>query len=156
MKKITLSLVLSLILAYGASAQNIILKDGLYYSDNSTLYSGVYNTYFETGEKESIITVTNGKIQGTATYYYTNGTVMETGSFENNEKNGQWLRWDELGNKIAEAFYVTGKKDGTWLIWDSKGVKRFEMFYSMGEKKGTWSMWDENGKLLNEKNYNPS
>jgi antitoxin component YwqK of YwqJK toxin-antitoxin module len=91
---------------------------------------------------------------GAVTYHYENGKVMETGAFINNDKTGQWLRWDEAGHKIAEAYYVNGKKNGTWLVWDANGTKRYEMHYEMSAKVGTWFMWDENGKLTSEKNYN--
>jgi antitoxin component YwqK of YwqJK toxin-antitoxin module len=136
------------------SAQNLVLKDGLYYTTSGTLYSGTYNSYGQNGSKLASITLVNGKKNGTATYYYENGNIKEMGVFLDNEKNEQWLHWDEAGNKIAEAFYMNGKKNGTWMIWDAKGTKRYEMYYSMDKKVGKWSMWDENGKLTSEKIYN--
>lgn len=154
MKKSILLLLVNLMLVFGVSAQNIVLKDGLYYADNGSLYTGSHTAYFASGAKKSVFDIHEGKVNGNVTYYYEkNGAVMETGAFVNNEKDGQWLRWDEAGQKIAEAYYVTGKKNGTWLVWDSKGTKRYEMIYAMGDKKGTWSMWDENGKITSQKNY---
>lgn len=138
------------------SAQNIVLKDGLYYASNGTLYSGIYNSYTQTGFKVASITLVDGKKNGPATYYYENGNVQEMGMFLNNEKNEQWLHWDEAGNKIAEAFYQNGKKNGSWMIWDARGTKRYEMFYTLDKKVGKWSMWDENGKLTSEKEYGNS
>ncbi len=152
--KRVLSFALILIASLQLSAQDIVLKDGLYYSSSGTLYSGTYNSYSQKGSKIASITMVDGKKNGVATYYFENGNVKEMGMFLNNEKNEQWLDWDEAGNKIAEAFYVNGKKNGTWMIWDTKGTKRFEMFYSMDKKVGKWSMWDEAGKLSSEKMYN--
>ena len=91
-------------------AQNIILKEGLYYTPNGTLYSGIYNSYAQNGAKLASITLVDGKKNGTATYYYENGNVKEMGIFLNNEKNEQWLHWDEAGNKIAEPFIRKGRK----------------------------------------------
>jgi antitoxin component YwqK of YwqJK toxin-antitoxin module len=136
------------------AAQDIVLKDGLYYTTSGTLYSGTYNSYSQKGSKLASITLVDGKKNGPATYYFENGNVKEMGAFLNNEKNEQWLDWDEAGNKIAEAFYSDGKKNGTWMIWDTKGTKRYEMYYSMDKKVGKWSMWDENGNLSSEKLYN--
>ena len=144
--------ILSILFAFTTSSQKLTVKDGLYYIDNQKLFTGVYTSYFESGNKKSTANITEaGKQNGVVTYYYENGKVMETGAFVNDEKDGQWLRWDEAGRKIAEAFYVSGKKNGTWMIWDEKGTKRYEMFYAMGEKVGKWSMWDEAGKLTSEK-----
>lgn len=153
MKKLILSLIISLGLACGASAQNITLKDGLYYSSSGTLYTGSYIALFESGNKKSSFEISEGKLNGLVTYFYDNGKVMETGFFASNEKNGEWLRWDELGNKIDQAFYVNGKKDGLWLVWDAKGVKRYELHYDLGAKVGKWLMWDESGNLTSEKTY---
>lgn len=152
MKKIILLLFVSVI-ALGVSAQTVVLKDGLYYNNAGALYTGEYIVNFESGAKKSVVNIVEGKVHGAVTYYYENGNIMETGAFASNEKNGEWLRWDEAGNKIAQAFYVSGKKDGIWLVWDASGVKRYEMVYAMGEKVGKWSMWDENGKLMSEKSY---
>jgi|SRR3954468_9498357 len=132
---------------------NIMLKDGLYYSSSGALYSGTYNSYDLNNVKLASITLVDGKKNGSVTYYYPNGNVKEMGVFLNDEKNEQWLRWDEAGNKIAEAFYKEGKKDGTWMIWDTNGTKRYQMYYSMDKKVGKWSMWDEKGNLTSEKLY---
>ncbi len=154
MKKAILLLLVNLMLVCGVSAQNIVLKDGLYYADNGSLFTGVHTAYFASGTKKSKFDIQEGKVNGNVTYYYEKtGTVMETGAFVSNEKSGQWLRWDEAGQKIAEAYYVSGKKNGLWLVWDAKGAKRYEMTYAMGDKKGTWIMWDENGKITSQKNY---
>lgn len=151
---LVLSLIIFLSSTRNVQAQNsIILKDGLYYSSSGTLYSGTYNAYDQNNVKLSSTTFVDGKKNGPVTYYYSNGNVKEMGTFLNDEKTEQWLRWDEAGNKIAEAFYKEGKKDGTWMIWDANGTKRYEMYYSMDKKVGKWSMWDEKGNLTSEKLY---
>ncbi len=164
MKKIISTLIIILVLVGGVSAQDlsivssnseqsVVLKDGFYYSSNGNLYTGSYIAYFESGNKKSKFDVLNGKANGAVTYFYENGKVMETGVFASNEKQGEWLRWDDMGNKIAQAFYNNGKKDGLWLVWDAKGLKRFEMNYASGEKTGKWLMWNEEGVLTSEKSY---
>ena len=140
--------------AFSLNAQNnVVLKDGLYYSSSGALYSGTYNAYDQNNIKLSSTTIKDGKRNGPVTYFYSNGNTRETGVFLNDEKTSQWLGWDEAGNKIAEAFYKEGKKDGTWMIWDANGTKRYEMYYSMDKKVGKWSMWDEKGNLTSEKVY---
>ena len=155
MKKLIVLLSFGLLMTMEAAAQNITVKDGLYYAGNS-LYTGTYASADAKGKTKASYSIVDGKANGAVTYYYENGTIMETGAFVNNEKSGEWLRWDEKGNKIGQAFYVMGKKNGTWMVWDMNGTKRYEMNYAMGEKTGTWKMWDENGVLTSEKNYSAS
>jgi YD repeat-containing protein len=154
-KTITFGLLLGIVFSsVKLNAQNnIVLKEGLYYASSGALYSGTFNSYDQNNVKLASFTLVEGKKNGAVTYYYSNGNVKETGAYLNNEKTSQWLRWDEAGNKIAEAFYKEGKKDGTWMIWDMNGTKRYEMFYSMDKKVGKWSMWDEKGNLTSEKLY---
>lgn len=155
-KTYILLLIANFIMICGVSAQGIVLKEGLYYAENGSLFTGAYTSdSFENGNKKIVFDIADGKALGTVTYYYENGMVMETGTLIGREKNGKWIRWDEAGHKTAEAFYVSGKKNGLWLIWDSMGTKRYEMTYKMGDKVGTWFMYDETGKLASEKNYNP-
>lgn len=167
MKKLFFLLLVSTICVSGAFSQdlsmtqlssdnkNLIVKEGKFYTDNNTLFSGACITYYESGAKKSNFNVKDGNMEGEAFYYFENGNIMEKGFYANNEKTGEWIRWDEAGNKIAQAFYSQGKKDGNWLIWDAKGLKRFEMFYILGEKTGKWTMWDENGNITSEKTYSP-
>ena len=79
MKKLILLLVISISTALEVSAQNIVLKDGLYYSENGNLFSGTYTTLFEKGNRKSTLDIVEGKVSGAATYYYENGNIMEIG-----------------------------------------------------------------------------
>ncbi len=155
MRKLTTLTVVFIVFTMCLRAQDVTNKDGLYYSNTGKLYSGVYTNYNNKKIKTFDLTIVDGKAIGKVTYFYDNGSVSETGSFFDNEKNGEWNRFDEKGNKTAVAFYLNGKKDGTWTIWDFNGIKRCEMHYAVGEKTGTWKMWDENGLLSNEKTYSP-
>ena len=151
-KTIALSLA-GIVFVCGLVAQNITLKEGLYVADDGKLYTGVFTNFTANQIKDFTITIVEGKTKGAVTYYYPSGTISETGEFLDNEKNGEWIRYDEKGNKTASANYLNGKKDGTWLIWDFNGIKRCEMHYALGEKKGKWIMWDETGNLTSEKVY---
>ena len=100
------------------------------------------------------LSVFNLTAQNKFTSYHTNGKVMEIGATIKGEKTGTWIRYDEAGNKIAEAYFINGKKDGKWIIWDSSGIKRYELTYKLDEKTGEWLMFDEKGILKESRNYN--
>jgi antitoxin component YwqK of YwqJK toxin-antitoxin module len=98
--------------------------------------------------------VSNLTAQSKFTSYYGNGNIKEIGTTINSEKTGIWIRYDESGNKIAEAYFINGKKDGKWIIWDSSGIKRYEFTYELDKKTGEWLMFDEKGILKETRNYN--
>lgn len=136
------------------SAQEVVKRNGLFVNvESNEPYSGIYISYHNNGEKESVYTLKKGREHGKAEFYYPSGEIMEQGSFKLGQKDGKWVRWSEAGNKLAEAFYLNGKKDGKWEIWDETGTKRYQMFYNEGAKVGEWVMWDEKGQIANKKDY---
>lgn len=58
-----------------------------------------------------------------ATYYYDNGAIKTQGFFKDKKLIGQWIRFDENGNKIQLGYYKQGKKVGKWFIWTKESLK---------------------------------
>src|SRR4051812_21186977 len=104
MKKIILSL-LVLTSLQGFHAQSLDEK-GFYISADGSLYNGIV-AQAKNGVR-SELEVKNGVINGTATYFYASGKVMEKGQFTKGEKDQQWTRFDESGKISAVAFYSLG------------------------------------------------
>ena len=127
-------------------------SNGLYTDADGSLFTGIFENK-ENGVKQSEIEIKNGLFNGEAKYYYASGKLMETGVYENGQKDGKWLRYNETGLTVGLAIYNLGKKNGTWMVWDDTGKKRFEMHYHMGEKTGTWHNWNENGELISSKDF---
>jgi len=126
-------------------------KEGKLYK-NTELYSGIYKVEKD-GYVVSEFKFKKGLRNGVVTHFYSDGKTKEVGNYKANEKDGKWEKWDENGNKTAEAYYENGKKTGSWLVWDHKGTKRYEMYYSEGQKTGTWKIWDEKGVLTQERTF---
>ena len=124
---------------------------GFYIDSEGGLFTGTITSIKNNIKNE--LAVKEGIISGTANYYYASGKLMESGVFENGQKDKQWLRYNENGTTSAIAFYSLGKKTGTWLVYDETGKKRFEMNYENGSKTGLWTNWDENGTIVSTKNY---
>ncbi|MBK9285246.1 MAG: toxin-antitoxin system YwqK family antitoxin [Sphingobacteriaceae bacterium] len=126
-------------------------QEGLFVNTDGTLYTGVFasnekGVRFEMNIKE-------GKKDGTATYYFASGKVLESGEYKNGLKENKWTRYNESGIVSAIGFYSAGKKHGNWLVFDEHGNKRFEMNYLNGEKTGEWINWDESGAIVSTKNF---
>lgn len=52
-----------------------------------------------------------------ATYHYENGQVKQEGFYKNGKLQGQWVSFDNQGNKLAIAEYDNGQKVGKWFFW---------------------------------------
>ncbi len=149
------SLIFVTLLIFGnLSAQEVVMKNGKYYTARKNLYTGMYKEYDPNGVLVSENRINNGFLDSISTFFYANGTKKEQRAYSVGKKHGLWINWSENGAKTAEARFKDGQKDGYWYIWDEKGAKRYEMYYVAGEKKGKWYIWDENGKLVTEQTYN--
>ena len=86
-------IMLSSLFSYG---QKVIKKDGVYVNaETLKTYSGVYVSYYENGEKESVYLIKNGFEDGKVEFYYNTGEIMEQGTFKSGEKSGKWIRWSK-------------------------------------------------------------
>lgn len=61
------------------------------------------------------------------TYYYSDGSVNQIGTFKDNKRHGEWISYNLAGEKIAQAEYTNGKKSGKWFFW--KGDQLSEVDY---------------------------
>jgi antitoxin component YwqK of YwqJK toxin-antitoxin module len=58
------------------------------------------------------------------TYYYNNDQISQQGTFNLEGKlHGNWISYDEQGEKIAEGSYRNGIKTGKWYFWSNDKVK---------------------------------
>ncbi|MGA9637234.1 toxin-antitoxin system YwqK family antitoxin [Flavobacterium sp.] len=61
-----------------------------------------------------------------ATYYHENGQVQQQGAFKNGKLHGEWVSYDENGNKIAIAEYNNGAKVGKWFLWNDSSLNEVD------------------------------
>ena len=61
------------------------------------------------------------------TYYHDNGVVSQIGSYTLDGKlHGEWLSFNEAGNKIVSAKYEDGTKVGKWFYWNDNTLKEVD------------------------------
>lgn len=152
MKKLVVLMVLMAV-SIGTFAQKVVLRDGIYFEEKGTPFTGVLTTLYANGQKKSEVTIVNGKEDGSALYFAEDGTVLEKGNFSNGMRNGNWTRFSPAGVIIGIASFTNGKKDGTWVVNNEKGAKLFEMTYRNGEKVGVWTTWNDEGQVVATKDY---
>lgn len=60
-----------------------------------------------------------------ATYFFENGQVQQEGFFEDGKLEGNWISYDEKGNKTSSGEYRKGVKTGKWFFWSQNSDNGF-------------------------------
>ena len=68
------------------------------------------------------------------TSYYENGSIKETGAYYKGKRHGNWMLFDDAGNKISEGNYSLGEKLGVWRVQSSYESSSYELRYENGER----------------------
>ena len=78
-----------------------------------------------------------------ATLYHDNGVVAQTGFYtKENKLHGEWISYDNEGNKTAVAQYDNGKKVGTWMFYQGETKKEVTYSDSKIAEVTTWKVSD--------------
>ncbi len=74
-----------------------------------------------------------------ATYYYTNGAVEQQGFFKNGKRCGNWVSYNESGEKIAIGYYENGMKTGKWIFKKGNTLNEVDYLNNKIVKAEQWS-----------------
>ena len=77
-----------------------------------------------------------------ADYYKANDQKQNVGFFQDDEKHGQWLYWDENGLQTVEENWNEGLPNGAFREWWPNGDLQKEAFYDNGLPTGVWTYQD--------------
>ncbi|MBM1105420.1 nicotinic acid mononucleotide adenyltransferase [Aurantibacter crassamenti] len=62
-----------------------------------------------------------------ATYYHENGEISQQGTFNLDKKlHGDWISYNDKGDKVSQGAYVNGVKTGKWQFWNDGSMKEVE------------------------------
>lgn len=132
MKKIVLFLI-SLFFVTIVSSQDLIKVDGLISDDKGSIFSGIFNNYYENNTLKNTFYIKNGKIEGKAITYHKNGKIFQILSYKNGLFDGESKSFDENGVITGIGHYKKGKKIGTWLVF-SEGYLYYKIEYDRNKK----------------------
>lgn len=91
-----------------------LAEEGIYLNNRKT---GLWIEYFCNGNKKSVLVFKDGRPGGSATIYFENGVVSETGTWKNNRWIGNHKMYDTFGFLTQEIEYDTlGKRSGNFLV----------------------------------------
>ena len=95
----------------------------LLYSLTFLISLGITSTQAQ--EKEVKVNEETGLIE--AVYFHDNGVVSQKGTFNiSRQLHGEWISFNETGEKIAQGNYLNGMKTGTWYFWFEDSVRVVE------------------------------
>jgi len=86
-------------------------------------------------------------INGTETFYYPSGNVLETDEYLNGEEEGPGISYYADGQKKVENMYAKGKLNGYHKAYYPHGQLQEEGWYADGDQQGYWLYYNELGKL---------
>lgn len=76
-------------------------------------------------EKELTLNEDTGLIE--AVYFHDNGVISQKGTFNLDRKlHGEWISYNEQGEKITQGMYEMGLRTGTWTFWHGDTIKEVE------------------------------
>lgn len=61
------------------------------------------------------------------TYFHDNGEISQKGTFDLAGKlHGDWISFNDAGDKISEGAYRNGIRTGKWFFWNNGVIKEVE------------------------------
>ena len=78
------------------------------------------------------INYVDGKLEGAATAWRVDGSIMHVTNHEKGEKNGLSTDYYKSGEKESEVNYVDDKKNGLETEWNEDGSIKSETNYKDG------------------------
>ncbi|TRO67198.1 toxin-antitoxin system YwqK family antitoxin [Christiangramia sabulilitoris] len=87
----------------------------------------------------------DGLIKGT--FYYEDGSIRQEGTYKDGRLHGEWISYDQNGEKTAIANYRNGKKEGKWFFWSEDKLTEVDYQNSVIANVNTWN---SNSALVNE------
>jgi len=91
---------------------------------------------------------------GTVTWYYENGNVMQTVNYKDNVLYGERKNYHESGPlKSQYSYNKEGKIHGSWVSFHENSKPDENGQYDNDIKTGTWKEFHKNGKLKGEGKY---
>jgi len=144
------------------------VSDGMYrryYADGKTIKTegkvkdnlpqGIWRTYYESGNLQSVVNYDNGNVDGEMFYYFDKKpeTKMVEANYEDDLLDGEYLEYWQNAAQKAKLHYKNAKLHGEALYFFPSGKLKIKGKYKNGKKKGKWLFYNEKGDVINKKRY---
>lgn len=74
-----------------------------------------------------------------ATYFNSDGTISQQGSFKGNLRHGNWISFNNKGEELVVGYYNKGAKTGKWIFKENGNLKEVDYLDNMIINVNEWS-----------------
>ena len=121
------------------------------FSDNRHVNDGFYREFYQNGKLFLEALYERGTPVGEWKYFHDNGQLSRTVKYDDGKPNGEIEVRRADGTLQAKRIYKNAKRDGQWLVYDDSGEKPSrEDNYVDGKLNGVSKLWYDNGQLAQE------
>lgn len=114
---------------------------------------GKWVTYHKNSKTPMVIeTYKDGKLDGTQTTYYPDGSITEELNFSEGLKDGANTYYSMNGVAIKKLIYKDDKLEGAASYYDGHGNLIIEGSYNNDKKDGLWKYY-KNGKIILQETF---
>jgi len=117
--------------------------------------SGLWRSYFKSGNIMNAVNYEKGKVNGTAYFYYDNQKecIKSQINFDDNRIVDKYLEFYESGARKASVTYQKGKPNGEAEFYYNTGVLKIKGKYKDGIKSGKWKHYTMTGELIDKEKW---
>ncbi|TAJ06870.1 DUF3352 domain-containing protein [Marinilabiliaceae bacterium JC017] len=120
-----------------------------------SLLQGLWRTYYPTGNIRAAVPYDDGKVEGTAVFYYDDNdhTVKAEVDFEEDVLDGSYKEYYSNGRTKAELTANEGVFHGEGLYYYRNGQVKIEGKYKKGKRNGKWKHYTKAGELISKETW---
>lgn len=117
--------------------------------------TGIWKTFYESGNIKSSVNYIEGKIEGEAFFYYDDEsqTLRATAMFDDDKIINRYEENYKSGARKAMFEYNDGKADGDAEFYYPSGKLKIKAGYKEGQKHGRWIYYNENGDKIGKERW---
>ncbi len=117
--------------------------------------SGLWKTYYPSGNIQSSVNYVSGKIEGEAFFYFDDvkNTLQAQATFDDEKIIDKYEEFHDNGARKAMIPYKDGVPHGDAEFYYPNGKLQIEAEFKNGLKHGKWKHYDENGELLSKEKW---
>ena len=122
---------------------------------NNGAITGVWKSYYKSGNIKNSVNYEDGKVNGDAYFWYDKKPKVKIAeaTFEDDLMTGFYYEYYNTGTQKAKIEYDEGEADGDAEFYYPNGKLKIEAEYKDNEKHGKWIYFDEKGKKIGKEKW---